>query len=311
MSHALCMDAGAPTEWAPSWWRVFLGGLALWIASVVVTGLTGNFNLIPTVVLLGSFLVPVTAVLWYVDHYHSPTLSDRTVLYGFLVGGVLGVLGASVLESWLLAGGALVYLIVGLAEEAAKLLALLFVARHVPRVLIRDGVVLGAAVGFGLAALESSGYALTALFSSAAGGLSLGALVETELLRGVLAPFGHGLWTAILGGVLFASARNGRLRLTRALAFTFAGVSLLHALWDSMQGIALALTVLVTGTPIRALVTPNGTVLLPTPQQAQAFTEIEIGGYALIAVFGAAWLVVLWRRERQSAERVDTYRQLA
>jgi hypothetical protein len=32
-------------------------GLALWIATVVVTFLTGNPNLIPTMVLTGSFLV--------------------------------------------------------------------------------------------------------------------------------------------------------------------------------------------------------------------------------------------------------------
>jgi catechol 2,3-dioxygenase-like lactoylglutathione lyase family enzyme len=36
--------------------------------------------------------------------------------------------------------------------------------------------------------------------------------VFTELIRGILAPFGHGLWTGILGGVLFGGARAGRLR---------------------------------------------------------------------------------------------------
>jgi protease PrsW len=33
-------------------------------------------------------------------------------------------------------------------------------------------------------------------------GLSVRNLVETEVLRGVLTPLGHGVWTAILGGVL-------------------------------------------------------------------------------------------------------------
>jgi hypothetical protein len=37
-----------------------------------------------------------------------------------------------------------------------------------------------------------------------------------EVLRGILAPVGHGLWTAILGGTLFAvAAGRGRLRLSR------------------------------------------------------------------------------------------------
>jgi Flp pilus assembly protein TadB len=42
------------------WLRIFLLGLVLWVAAVVVTLVTGNPNLVPTVVLLGSFLVPVT-----------------------------------------------------------------------------------------------------------------------------------------------------------------------------------------------------------------------------------------------------------
>ena len=47
----------------PSWKQVFLTGLLLWFASVLVTGLTGNLMMIPTVILLGSFLVPATAVV--------------------------------------------------------------------------------------------------------------------------------------------------------------------------------------------------------------------------------------------------------
>ena len=278
-----------------SWWRVFGVGGLLWLASVLVTGLTGNFNLVPTVVLLGSFLVPVTAVIWYLDHYQSPYLSGRVVLNGFVIGGVLGLLGAALLESSLLSVGPLLYFGVGLIEEAAKLAALVIVAWNVPRALTRDGIVLGAAVGFGFAALESSGYALTALFTSGAG-LSLGALVETELLRGVLAPLGHGLWTAIVGGVFFATVKQGRFAITRQLVFAYLGVSLLHALWDSMRGIALLLTVLLTAQPLREVQTPQGVVLVPTPYQAHVFTVVDLAGYAVISLAGVLWLWLLWRR---------------
>ena len=307
------MDGGTVIERRAhplSWWRVFLVGLALWVASVVVTGLTGNFNLVPTVVLLGSFLVPVTAVLWYLDHYESPTLTGRDVLNGFLVGGVLGVLGASILESWLLTARPLLTLLVGLLEEAAKLLALLFVVWRLPHTSVRDGVVMGAAVGFGFAALESSGYALTSLFSNPAH-LSLAALVETEVLRGVLAPFGHGLWTAILGGVLFAGAHGGRLRFTPWVLMTYLGVSLLHALWDSMRGLALLVTVLVTGTPVQEVSTPAGTVLGFTPEQANVFTEAELAGFVAISIIGVLWLVLVWRRGRVTTDRYGVRRELA
>src|ERR1700716_1391412 len=108
----------------PSWKQVFITGLVLWFASVLVTGLTGNLVMIPTVILLGSFLVPGTAVVWYLDHYRSDVLNPWRVLSAFLVGGVLGVLAASVLEAWLLSDGVLVYLGVGFLEELAKLIAL-------------------------------------------------------------------------------------------------------------------------------------------------------------------------------------------
>src|SRR5207244_12611304 len=111
-------------------------------------------------------------------------------LSSFLVGGVLGVLAASLLEFLLLSDGLLAYLSVGFIEELAKLVALPVVARGIARHTVRDGIVLGAAVGFGFAALESSGYAFNAVLvrEGAVVRLLLGSLVMPELLRGVLAP---------------------------------------------------------------------------------------------------------------------------
>ncbi len=266
---------------APSWWRVLLAGAALWVASVVVTGVTGNLNLVPTVVLLGSFLVPVAAVLWYLDHYESDVATGRAVFNAFVVGGVLGVLAASLLEAWLVSGGVFAYLVVGLIEELAKLLALVAVAWRLPKFRVRDGVVLGAAVGFGFAALESAGYALTALLAAPAGHLSLAALVGSELVRGALAPLGHGLWTAILGGVLFAASRKGRFRITFGVLFAYLAVALLHGWWDSMRFVAALLTVLVTRSP-----------------NAGVFAAFDLGGYAAISLLGLLSLALVWRRSR-------------
>ena len=82
-------------------------------------------------------------------------------------GGVLGVLGASILEAAFLRRPlGLAYLGVGLIEEAVKLAALWLLARRLPRYSMRDRIVLGAAVGFGFAAFESAGYAFNALFTT-------------------------------------------------------------------------------------------------------------------------------------------------
>src|SRR5712692_4094606 len=148
-------------QWAPRWWGVLLVGLALWIATLGATFLTGDIILLPTVVLLGSFLVPVTAVVWYLDHDPSPVLSPRRMMSAFLIAGVLGILAAAVLEYWLVYGpGLRGNLKVGFIEEFVKGAAVVLFALGLPSYTTRDGLVLRATVGFGFAALESSGYAL-------------------------------------------------------------------------------------------------------------------------------------------------------
>jgi RsiW-degrading membrane proteinase PrsW (M82 family) len=248
-------------SWAPRWWLVLPIGLVLWAATVADAFYTSNLILLPTIVLLGSFLVPVTAVVWYLDHDASPTLSPRRVVAAFILSGVLGALAASLLEYWLVFGpGLFGNLKVGLIEELVKGVLIVLFALGLRSYTTRDGMVLGATVGFGFASFESSGYALASLFVVQGSHLflSVPSVILTELIRGVLAPFGHGLWTAILGGVIFHGARNSHLRPTLAIVITYVGVSLLHAAFDSFGGIV---------------------------------------GYIVISIIGIVPLVYLWLRE--------------
>lgn len=288
----MSLRAPAPPRTRPGWPRVFFGGLLLWVASVVVTLATGNVALVPTLVFLGSFLVPVTFVVWAFERWRDEHVTTELVVSAFVVGGLLGVLGASVGETYLLHPSPWMFFGVGLIEEAAKLGGLLYVTRRMTRRHGRDGFILGAAVGFGFAAFETAGYAFVALLTVR--GLSVQGLVETELLRGVLAPFGHGLWTAVLGGVLFHEARGGRPRYTWAVLAAFVWVSVLHALWDSVPEIATALTYLLTGTPRQQRLLAGGYVPRATPQQQHVFTLLSDGGLAVVAVLGLVTLLVAW-----------------
>jgi RsiW-degrading membrane proteinase PrsW (M82 family) len=240
----------AAQSWAPRWWLVFPIGLVLWIATVATAFVTLNLILLPTVVLLGSFLIPVTGVVWYLDHDPSPAMSPRRIFAAFIIAGVMGALAASLLEFWFVYGpGLLGMLKVGLIEELVKGVAIVAFAVGLRSYATRDGMVLGATVGFGFAALESSGYALASLFVVQGGHLilSLQSVVFTELVRGLLAPFGHGLWSAILGGVIFHAARNGRMRPAWSVLVAFLGVSLLHAAYDSFGGITGYIVISVIG----------------------------------------------------------------
>ena len=278
-----------------TWRRMFPAGLVLWLLTAGVTYLTGNPVLIPTLVLLGSFLVPVTFVTWAFARRDSGEITAELVFGTFVVGGVLGVLGASALEAYLLIPSVWMYVGVGLIEEAVKLGALALLTRHLAVKSMRDGMILGASVGFGFSAFESAGYALTSLFTSS--GMSLSNLVTTELLRGLLAPVGHGLWTAVLGGALFSWSTRRHFVLTWRLVFAFLGVSLLHALWDSMSMIAVLVTLALTGEPWQYEVLLRGAVPEPTPTQVAAYTAATWLGLALISVVGLLWL---WSSVRRS-----------
>jgi RsiW-degrading membrane proteinase PrsW (M82 family) len=280
---------------------MFFSGLALWVAAVAVTFLTANPNLIPTVVLLGSFLVPVTFVAWAFERRDTGELSASLVLSTFVTGGVLGVLGASVLEAYLLHPSPWLFVGVGLIEEAVKLGALALLTRHLMHKTVRDGMILGATVGFGFAAFESAGYAFTALFTER--GLSLMQLVQTEILRGLLTPFGHGVWTAILGGVLFSASGRHHFAITGRLILAYVGVSLLHALWDSMHDVALLITLLITASQEQYDQLRQGWMIEPTQTQLELFTVLSWGGLIVVGLIGVGWVAAMWRSARRQPER--------
>jgi protease PrsW len=229
--------AQPPLRRGRSWLRVFLIGLLLFIVTTIVMFLTQNPNLYPTVILIGNFLVPITFVAFLYDHRHFSAVTPTTIGVSFCVGGVLGVIGASIFESLLvpvptspnqplpLSSG----ILVGLIEEACKIIAVMIVARRMPHGSEMDGLLLGGAVGMGFAALESTGYAFTAFLTS--GGHVSVSIVET-VFRGLFAPFGHGVWTAILGAALFRASEPRRFRITGSVIVAYLFVSLLHGLWD-------------------------------------------------------------------------------
>ena len=81
-----------PYRSGPTWPAILVVGLALWVATVLVTFATKNSNLIPTMILLGIFLVPVTFVICVFSHA-DPVITPQRIFGAFVVGGILGVLG--------------------------------------------------------------------------------------------------------------------------------------------------------------------------------------------------------------------------
>jgi RsiW-degrading membrane proteinase PrsW (M82 family) len=221
-------------RWA--WLGTFVIGSGLYLLVLGVVTDTGNPNLVPTMILLGALVVPLTFVL-FADGRSGRWLIDGPTLGGSLLfGGVVGVVVAGLLEYDAMRKlGALPMLGVGLIEEAAKLvvpavLVLFFGHRYRS---IAGGIVIGVAVGTGFAVLETMGYAFVALIQS---GGNVGAAEQTLFIRGLLSPAGHAAWTGLAcwGLWRFAVAPSGR----RFLGFLgmYALAVALHTAWDGIGG---------------------------------------------------------------------------
>jgi RsiW-degrading membrane proteinase PrsW (M82 family) len=277
------------------WWKVLLAGALLWVLTIVVTVLTLNANLVPTLILLGSFLVPFSVVLFVAERV-SRTFPTASLMIAFFVSGVLGVLGASVLEAPLNAGGIGGFLLVGLIEEFVKAVLLVVMGRHLIPKTARQGALLGATVGAGFAAFESAGYAFNAGLGS--NGIDIVSLVQTEAFRSVLTPLGHVLWTAVLGAAIFAASSDGRrYRFRISIVVTYLLVAVLHGLWDSMGGISTIVAILVTGNAVPAFV--YNTLRAGTQGEVgEVSTGVYLLGLGVVSVLGGLALRWLVRRHR-------------
>jgi RsiW-degrading membrane proteinase PrsW (M82 family) len=280
------------TVWrGPAWRTVLMTGFALWVASVAALVATDDEILVPAAILFGSFLVPVTCVFWLLEHGHHTTLTPARLLAGFFVAGVLGLLLSAVLEIWLVPTRMVPNLWVALIEEAVKTIGLLIVGRGLARYRVRDGIILGVTVGLGFGAFEASGYSLS--YSVQGGSFSPQDLVSEELLRAAIAPFGHGVWTGLVGAAAFAAAAANDNRPAwswRILGAYLVAVAL-HATWDASSNAAVVLTVLLDGDAGQRSALSGGSIPAPsTVHQQLMLGVIQWAIMTVVAIVGV-WLV--------------------
>jgi RsiW-degrading membrane proteinase PrsW (M82 family) len=212
------------------WFLVFVVGLALFFISEEVLRVTQNPNLIPTVILLGAFLVPLTFVTFIFEYEPVKNVPLPTVIVCFLWGGIIGIAAAGLLEYATLRTLSFSSLLgVAAIEEAVKLIfpLVLFVRGRYRKE--ADGLLFGVSSGMAFAALETMGYGLVALINSQG---SVTALQDILFVRGLLSPAGHAAWTGMMGAVIWQQRARGRSILNSAVFGTFVLVVILHTLWD-------------------------------------------------------------------------------
>ncbi len=221
------------------WVQIFVSGLILLFLVERTLVATSNPNYVPSVILLGAFLVPITFVTYLYERMPGWEVPLPALAICFLWGGVLGTVVAGTLEYDVARVlGFLPKLAIGLIEEGAKLIVPLifyFGGRYRSEA---AGIVFGVTTAAGFAGLETMGYGFVSLLSSKD---NLGVLDEVLLVRGLTSPAGHMAWTGLVCAVLWRERlRTGHATLNWQILGAFLTAVVLHALWDTFASVRSA-----------------------------------------------------------------------
>ncbi len=258
-----------------------LGLAALAVPALIVLGFIST-TLGGGAVLVGATaavvpVVPVVAAFLWVDRWEPEP--SRLLLAAFLWGAGVSVLGASIVNDTTAAlgeqvlgngGGDLVGAVISapVVEEAFKgvfLVGLLWLRRREFDGVV-DGIVYAGLVAAGFAFTENILYFGRAFATDGLVGEG-GSVVVVFMIRGVLSPFAHPVFTTMTGIALGLAARRrnpaGGVLLP---LFGYLAAVALHALWNASAGLGL----------------------LP------AFYSV-----IMVPLFGALIALVVWQRRRE------------
>jgi RsiW-degrading membrane proteinase PrsW (M82 family) len=229
------VQAGWPKPW------LFFRVLATMVVSYLVftftlLHLSDAGNLVPAVMILGAFAVPLTTLTFFFEMNSPRNVSIHRLATLFLFGAVVSLVFA-LIGYTLPVLGSLGDTAAGIVEEVAKLLTVVIVVREVRYKYILNGLLFGATVGAGFAAFETSGYALNQGLLAGAN-LKAGIILMLQVLRtrALLTPWGHVAWTAIAAGAFWRV--KGALPTTPSMLMdsrflkAFMIPVVLHTIWD-------------------------------------------------------------------------------
>jgi protease PrsW len=261
-----------------------LGLIATGFCGLVVLGLLSN-SVGGTGVVVGALCAlvpvgPVVATFLWIDRWEPEP--PRTLLAAFLWGACFAALSALLINS---SASMVVDLLLGagrgdlfgavavapVVEEAVKgaflVGMLLFRRREFDGVV--DGIVYAGLVAAGFAFTENILYLGRAFTEDAAVG-QVGSVLGVLVLRGVLSPFAHPLFTAMTGiGVGIASRSASAGGRVAAVAIGYVVAVALHSLWNTS-----------------ASVRDGGFFLV-------------VYGFVMVPLFVALVIVVIWQRRRE------------
>lgn len=227
------------TGWPKPW--LFFRVLTIFVVAYLVCmftlmNLSDAGNLIPGVMILGAFAVPLTTLAFFFEMNSPRNVSVHRIVKLFIYGAVVSLIFA-LIGYTLPILGSMGDMAAGIVEEVAKLATVLIVVRGVRYKYILNGLLFGATVGAGFASFETAGYALNqGLLAGPNLQAGISQMLHVLWLRAFLTPWGHVAWTAIAAGA-FWRVKGGRpfnpsMLMDSRFLKAFLIPVVLHTLWD-------------------------------------------------------------------------------
>ena len=210
---------------------LYIGGVLLLILR--------DIALLPVWILVGSVATPGAILIALSASSRRRRLDPGFLLLAATAGGVLAIVIGGTVDALLQplgrtpVAGHSIFLLTGFAEELAKLAVVLALGARLHDKSVKQGLLLGAAVGLGFAAFEDMGYAMAPFLDQAFTSSVLLQSGMEQVSRQLLTPFGHPLWSALLAAAVFSGARGGRFRLRLLGVAAFFGIAAAHSAWDA------------------------------------------------------------------------------
>ncbi len=243
-----------PTPWLYS--RVGLWLLLAFAILDVSWKFTGNLNLLPGMMFVGSCIVPFAVMIFFFETNVPQNISIFRIMLVFFVGGCASLLSTLILFTIVPVGDLTFFgaIMVGIIEEVGKMVIVaFFISKIQDCVYILNGMLIGSAVGAGFAIFESAGYAFRVLLAE-----GYDSMVNNINMRAILSPGGHVTWAAITGAALMIALDGKKFswNVIKDVKFLrlFVIPIILHAIWDMPIGTMLIYPILIIAVWIVILV---------------------------------------------------------
>ena len=282
---------------APLWLFALLIAAGVGLVAYVVSFL----GVVAPLVGMALALIPLAGVLFAVHLVDRWEPEPRGLVVAAVAWGAVGAVGLALLADLAVApllrvldpsaANAISSIVQApIVEEVAKTLGVLLIFVVGRRAFDGpvDGIVYGALVGAGFAFTENILYFATSLIEG-----GVGEVTFTFLLRGILSPFAHVMFTAVTGFALGRAARAGAKagEVLGALLIGTLGAIALHALWNGSAVLADFFALYVTLQMPLFLAFVGGVMLLR--REESRLTRERLGEYAGAGWFSAAEVEML------------------